>query len=273
MSREAITEDARFPGDGRPVEALLVRPATAGPHPARVLIHEIWGLDEHLRDMVRRFAAQGYVMLAPDLYTGPLREAMKPENVVAGMQLLRQAPPEVQRDPSRLRERLSELPEETRRAVGTLMEVMSPARRESFTRDLVGAVGYLRGRPEVDPGRVGSLGFCMGGGLSARLATLSPELRACVIFYGENPPLDAVPAIRTAVLGLYGGEDRRITDTVPDLVRAMAEAGKRFEHHVHPGAQHAFFNDTRAATYHAEAARDACQRVLAFLGAELAAAS
>ncbi len=273
MRHETIAEEVRFSGDGRPVDALLVRPSTAGPHPALVLIHEIWGLDGHIRDVAGRFAAQGYVTLAPDLYTGPLREAMRPENIVAGMQLLRQAPPEVQRDPSRLRERLAELPEETRRAVGTLMEVMSPARRESFARDLVGAVGYLRGRPEVDPGRVGSLGFCMGGGLSARLTTLSPELRASVIFYGENPPLDAVPAIRAAVLGLYGGEDRRITDTVPDLVRAMAEAGRRFEHHIYPGAQHAFFNDTRAATYHAEAARDAWQRVLAFLGAELAVGS
>lgn len=272
MSGDLSTEEVVFTGDGRPVEAVLVRPRDPGRHAALVLIHEIWGLDDHIRDVARRFAEQGYVTLAPDLYTGPLREAMKPEKILAGMQLLRQAPPEVQRDPGLLRARLAELPAETARAVETLADVMSPRRRESFARDLAGAVAYLRGRPDVEPSRVGSLGFCMGGGLSARLATLAPELRACVIFYGENPPLEAVPAIRAAVLGLYGGEDHRITDTVPELARAMAEAGRRFEYHVYPGAQHAFFNDTRP-TYHPEAARDAWRRVLDFLGAELGAGS
>lgn len=265
---EVTSEEVVFRGQERPVEALLVRPEEAGRHPALILVHEIWGLDDHIRDVARRFAAEGYVTLAPDLYTGPLREAMQPEKIRAGMEFLRQAPPEVQRDPALLRERLAGMPPERARALETLMDVMSPGRRDAFARDLLGAVAYLRARPEVDPERLGSLGFCMGGGLSARLATLSPDLRACVVFYGENPPLEAVPAIRAAVLGLYGGEDARITETVPELARAMAEAGKRFTYHVYPGARHAFFNDTRP-TYDAAAAAYAWRRVLDFLGAEL----
>ncbi len=261
-------KDVTYAGPNGPVSGRLVVPDGRGPHPALIVVHEIWGLDDHIRGVARRFAEQGYLSLAPDLYTGELHEAMTPANIMAGMQFLRQAPPEVQRDPSRLAERMAQFTPEQQRAMRTLMEVMGPRRREGFAQDLRAALGYLRGRDDVDPARVGCLGFCMGGGLTGRLATIAPELRAGVIFYGENPPLDEVPRIQGALLGLYGETDRRITDTVPDLARAMARAGKPFEYHVYPGAAHAFFNDTRPS-YQAEAAQQAWERVLAFLGREL----
>ena len=103
----------------------------------------------------------------------------------------------------------------------------------------------------------------MGGMVSGSLATLSSDLRAAVIFYGQNPPLERVPDIRARVLGIYGGEDHRITDTVPELEEAMKEAGKSFEYHIYPGAPHAFFNDSRD-NHREEAASDAWRRVLAF---------
>ena len=262
-------EQVTLVGDGRPLNGFVAAPAGRGPFPALVVIHEIWGLDDHIRDVTRRFAAAGYLALAPDLYTGELAEAMSPANIMAGMQFLRQAPPEVQRDPRVLQERIGDLDPAERRALLTLMRVMSPEQRSAFAHDLVGAVGYLGGRPDVAASRLGSLGFCMGGGLSAHLATMSPQLRACVIFYGDSPPLDAVGHIRAAVLGLYGGEDRRITDTVPALAAALAAAKVPFAYHVYPGARHAFFNDSRPATYDAAAAADAWQRVLDFLGREL----
>ena len=102
--------------------------------------------------------------------------------------------------------------------------------------------------------------------MAARFATADPDLRAAVIFYGQNPPLDAVPRIRARVLGLYGSEDPGITSTVPQFAAAMAAAGKSFESHVYPGAKHAFFNDTRP-NYRRMSAEDAWDRMVRFFGA------
>ncbi len=255
-----------FQGHKRELDAYLVIPDQQGRLPAIIVVPEVWGLDDHIRGVARRFAGQGYVALAPDLYTGELHDAMAPDKIMAGMVFLRQASPEVQRDPSRLEAALADRSPEERRSLVTLMRVMSPAQRAEFADDLTGAVSYLIGRAEVDAQQVSCLGFCMGGGLSARLATLSPELHACIIFYGENPPLDAVPAIQARVLGFYGGDDARITDTVPQLAEAMSRAGKSFEYHIYPGAPHAFFNDTRPS-HRPDAATDAWNRTIAFLAA------
>jgi carboxymethylenebutenolidase len=141
--------------------------------------------------------------------------------------------------------------------------VSNPAVQEAFARDLASVARAVRAHPRVDPHRSASVGFCFGGAMSARLATVDPELRAAVVFYGQHPPLGDVPRIRAAVLGLYGGEDRGITDQVPAFAEAMARAGRSFESHVYPGARHAFFNDTRPM-YDRAAAEDAWTRLLAF---------
>lgn len=265
------TSRVSFEATGRSLDAYLALPPEGrGPRPAVIVVHEIWGIVPHIEDVARRFADQGYIALAPDLYTGELREAMAPSNIMAGMLFLRQAPPEVQRDPAKMAELLSQRTPAEQKALRALMRVMSPEQRREFARDLVAATRYLRGRPDVDPDRIGSVGFCMGGGLSGLLAVLEPKLRACVIFYGENPPLDRVSEIRAPVLGLYGGADARITDKVPELEAAMRKAGKPFEFRIYPGAAHAFFNDARRETYHPDAAADAWQRTLSFFGRELA---
>ncbi len=265
------TSRVSFEAARRALDAYLVLPSDNGPRrPAVVVVHEIWGVVPHIEDVARRFAEHGYVALAPDLYTGELREAMAPSNIMAGMMLLRPAPPEVQRDPTKMGELLSQRSPAEQQALRALMRVMRPETRREFASDLLAATRYLRGRPDVDPDRIGSVGFCMGGGLSGFLAVLDPKLRACVIFYGENPPLDRVAEIRAPVLGLYGGTDARITDQVPALEAAMRRAGKSFAYRVYPGAGHAFFNDGRKETYRADAAEDAWQRTLGFFGRELA---
>lgn len=253
-------------GDGREIPGYLVLPGTgAESRPAVIVVHEIWGLDAHIEDVARRFAGQGYVALAPQLYTGAMAEAMTPSNIMAGMQILRSAPPDVQREPQKLQATLSDRSPEERRALLTLMQVMTPETRRGFARDLAGAMEFLAQRREVDTARIACLGFCMGGGITANVATLAPNLWKAVIFYGENPPLDQIPGIHAQVLGLYGGQDPRITDTVPDFADAMRRYGKSFTYHVYPDAPHAFFNDTRNATFRPQAAQDAWQRVLAFL--------
>ncbi|MCI4323124.1 MAG: dienelactone hydrolase family protein [Thermoplasmata archaeon] len=263
-----------FPAKDRQIEAYLARPdPVATPRAAVLVVHELWGLDDHIKDVARRIAAEGYVALAPDLYTGDLRTSMRPENILAGMTFLRGAPPEVQRDPAKWGAALDTMPPERQRAIRTLQDVMSPARQAVFADELLDAAHFLRSESFVDPNRTGAFGFCMGGGLCAQLATLDPELRACVIFYGANPPLDRVPRIRAAVLGLYGGKDARITDTVPSLTEAMRAAGRPFETHVYPDAAHAFFNDTRPTVYNAVAAADAWSRLKGFLERTLGASA
>ena len=188
---------------------------------------------------------------------------MSTERIAAGMAFLRSASQEVQRDLEKLESALADKPQKERDATKMLATAMSPEGRLRFAVDTLGAVEYLKGRPEVDAGRIGSIGFCMGGVISGLLATLSMDPRAAVIFYGQSPPPERIPDIQTRVLGIYGSEDPRITGGVPEFAKAMEEVGKSFKHHVYPGAPHAFFNDTRP-NYHAEAAQDAWRRVLEF---------
>lgn len=264
-SDDIRVQETHMPGEDRTLDVFLAEPAGDGAdRPALIVVHEIWGLDDHIREVARRFARQGYVAVAPDLYTGEWRQAMSPDRIMAGMMFLRQAPPDIQRDPSAMGALISERSEEEERALKTLMRVMSPDQRRLFAMDLKHVLQALGARRGVAASRLASLGFCMGGGITARLATLAPELKAAVIFYGENPPLQEVPKIQAKVLGLYGGEDARITETVPAFEQAMRSAGKSFRYHVYPGAKHAFFNDTRPS-FHAEAAGDAWGRVLGFL--------
>ncbi len=269
MTEATRGEMVKLPGKGRELDAALITPGVDERRPAIVVVHEIWGLDAHIRNVAGRFAAQGYVTLAPDLYIGELRAAMTSDNIQAGMAFLRQAPPEVQRDPSKIGPLLAQRTPSEQEALRTLLRVMSPGQQRQFAEDLVEACRYLRTRQEVDPTRIGGVGFCMGGGLVGLLATLDPELRAAVVFYGANPPLESVPNIRASVLGLYGGEDHRVTDTVPEFEEAMRKAGRRFARHIYPGAPHAFFNDTRPQVYRPASAEDAWTRVLDFFGREL----
>jgi len=100
--------------------------------------------------------------------------------------------------------------------------------------------------------------------MSARVAC-EGGIRACVIFYGENPsPIDRVRGIEGAVLGLYGADDVKINEHLDELVRAMVQFKKDFEMRIYPGAAHAFFNDTRGTTYREAAAKDAWDRVVRF---------
>jgi carboxymethylenebutenolidase len=260
----------RVPGDRRSLEAYLALPEGApSRRPAVIVIHEIFGPDAHIQDVTGRFAREGFVALAPNLFTGEIQKLLTPAAVAAGVGFLRSLPPEVQRDPVQIQARIAERPAEERTLLAALMRIQDPAQHREFARDLLGAARYLRERGDVDPRGVGSVGFCFGGGISALLAGTDPDLAAAVIFYGNAPPSELIPRIRCPVLGLYGAEDRRITETVPRFAEEAKAAGVNLTYHIYPGAQHAFFNDTRPQVYHAEAARDAWTRVLAFFRANL----
>lgn len=251
----------------REIDCYLAFPeASRGRHPAIVVIHEIFGVDEHIRDVARRFAAEGYVAAAPNLFTGEMQALLTPTNIGLAMQAFAQAPPDLRRDPAKLAAFAASQPPERRPVLEAFGKVSNPMVQAGFAHELLAVSRYLRGLPEVDPARVGSVGFCFGGAMSARLATVDPELKAAVIFYGQNPPLEDVPKVRASVLGLYGEQDPGITGTVPLLAAAMTKAQRQFDYHVYPGAKHAFFNDTRASNYHAASAQDAWKRILTFFG-------
>jgi carboxymethylenebutenolidase len=103
----------------------------------------------------------------------------------------------------------------------------------------------------------------MGGGLSALLACEEPELAAAAVFYGSAPPAERVAKISCPVIAFYGEKDQRINAGIAAFQEAMRKSGKSFEHHVYPGASHAFFNDSRPS-YDVRASRDSFARLLDF---------
>jgi carboxymethylenebutenolidase len=220
-----------FAGAASPIGAYLSMPQSAGNFPAVVVIHENRGLNEHTRDVARRFAAEGFIALAPDL--------LSRKGGTAAMKT----------------------PDEARAAITSL-----PA--EDAIADLKSSLSYLDSLPQTQRGKLGAVGFCWGGARSFTLATEDARLDASVVFYGSTPPLETLAKVHCPVLGLYGETDERITSRVPETAQAMQKAGKTFEHKIYAGAGHAFFNDT-GERYDAAAAADAWTRTLAFLRANL----
>jgi carboxymethylenebutenolidase len=149
-------------------------------------------------------------------------------------------------------------------------KLMMAMKMDQAARDMSGAVDYLKSHPD-GTGRIGSVGFCMGGGLSLYLATLKP-VDACVIYYGVlmgvQPDLSS---IQGAVLGHYAENDGWASPEVArKLERDIRDAGKDIELHIYPGTDHAFFNDTRPEAYVADAAKQSWERTLAFYKKHLA---
>lgn len=275
--RRAI-ECVEFPAGGTTCEAYRVTQEPAGAAtadvarlPAVLLVHEIWGVDDHIQDLAERFAGAGYLALAPDLYSfgGGRPASLEAPRVAAVKAFLDTIPPSSWWDEAARAEALSALPAgESQSLAATFASLFAPRDTRKLVSVLRDAVSYLRADPGCT-GLVGSVGFCMGGGLSAQLACAAPELAAAAVFYGASPAPADLAGLGCPVLGFYGGEDPRITSTVPQLAAAMAAAGKRYEWHVYAGAPHAFFNDTRRS-YHVDAARDAWARLLGFFAARLA---
>jgi carboxymethylenebutenolidase len=224
------TETVSYRSGDATVTGYLALPDSAGPHPAIVVIHEWWGLNDWVKEQARKFAQQGYVALAVDLYRG-----------------------KVAADPGEAHELMRGMPQD--RAV----------------IDLIAAFDYLATRRYVDKTRIGSVGWCMGGGLSLQFAIHEPKLAACVVNYGAMPTDAAdIEKIQTPVLGNFGAEDRGIPpDAVRAFEKAMKAAGKTVDVKIYDGAGHAFENPNNTQGYRQDAATDAWARMLGFFSKTL----
>ncbi|MDR7544894.1 MAG: dienelactone hydrolase family protein, partial [Armatimonadota bacterium] len=224
-----------YPRSGGPEPNIgyLVRPRAAGPYPGVIVIHENRGLLEHFKDVARRFAREGYAALAVDL-AAPIGGTDKFTDLAQ---------------------------------VTTFLGSTPPAQLVAMLND---AFQRLQQAPGVRRDRIGTIGWCFGGGMVWRFITQNPELVAAAPFYGPNPPLEDVAKIKAAVLAIYGELDTRINAGIPAVREAMQKAGVVHEIHIYAGAGHAFFNDTGQA-YTKTAADDAWRRVLAWFGRYLKA--
>ena len=218
-----------FSSNGGTTSGYLAVPAK-GSGPGVVVIQEWWGLVDHIKDVCDRFAAEGYVALAPDIYHGKATTS----------------------------------PDEA----GKLMMAL---RIDQAEKDLRGAVQYLLNHEAVTGGKVGTIGFCMGGALSLYAASKNDQVGACVVFYGIHPNVKPdLPNLKAPVLGIYAEND---SSTPPEAVRELEQKlralGKSVEMHIYPGTDHAFFNDTRSGVYNRQAAEDAWRRTIEFFAKHL----
>ena len=226
---EITTHKIEFVSNGGTTPGYLAQPAQ-GKGPGVVVIQEWWGLVPHIQEVCERFAHEGYVALAPDLYHG----------------------------------RAASEPDEARKLV---MEMD----RDRAVQEIIAAIVHLKGLAQVNPKKVGVVGFCMGGMLAITTAALSDQADATVAFYGLPRDLSLGGRIRAPLLGLFAEHDHGFTpETVKDFEKELEKSSAAHEIHIYPGTQHAFFNDARPNIYNALAAQDAWERTIRWFQLHLA---
>jgi len=235
-SQDIQAGETSVPSQGENMPAYYARPKEAnGPLPVVLVVQEIFGVHEHIRDICRRLALEGYLAVAPELY-------------------FREGDPNDYHDiPTLFSELVSKVPDS---------QVLS---------DLDHAANWA-GRNGGDIRRMGITGFCWGGRISWLYAAHNPQLRAAVAWYGrltgektmkqQKHPIDIAVDLGAPVLGLYGGQDDGIPlESVEQMRQALHAANAKAEIVVYPDAGHAFNADYRPS-YHAESAQDGWARML-----------
>ncbi len=216
-------------------------------HPGLILIHEVWGLGDHIKDVANRFAEEGYAVLAPDL----LSETGIIEKV--DQKILEEIRNPITRDEAQKKLRAAMAP------------IISPDFAKSTVGKLKACVDYMLENKKVND-KIAVIGFCFGGTYAYALAAEDNRIQAAVPFYGHAPePIDRIKNISCPILAFYGEQDHNLVDSLPDLESKMKEHGKNFTYKIYPNTGHAFFNDTNLSTYNKDAATDAWRRTILFL--------
>jgi carboxymethylenebutenolidase len=232
--------DVRIPVADGEVPAYRAMPATGGPFPVLLVVQEIFGVHEHIRDVCRRLAKQSYMAIASELYFR--------QGSVAGLT-----------------------------SMDEVMKVVSKVPDAQVMSDLDATVAYARASGSGDVALLGITGFCWGGRIVWLYAAHNSSLKAGVAWYGRlvgdataltpRHPIDLVGELKAPVLGLYGGADQGIpAETVDRMREACKAAGKTCELVVYPDTPHAFNADYRPS-YRPEAAKDGWARMLAWFRA------
>src|SRR2546427_7232075 len=195
------TEYVKFPSGRDTITAYLAYPERKDPAPVVVVIHEIFGMSDFIRQTTEQLAKDGFVAIAPDLLS---RRGGTPPS-----------------------------PDDARKLIAGL----DP---DTVTKDLDATVAYVKRIKAARGDRVGVIGFCWGGGQSFRYATNNPSLRAFVVCYGPGPDTAALRRIKAKGLGVYAENDARIDAGLPDLMTALKRSGVDYRFTVYPGVGHAF---------------------------------
>jgi carboxymethylenebutenolidase len=246
-SDELITEDVLATGaGGYALPAYIARPSARGRKSAIIVVNEIFGIHDYIKDVCRRFAREGYVALAPDYFDR------------AG-------------DPAPLTD------------FAAIREIVATATHEQVMGDTQGALDWLTAQRFVNADAFGVTGFCWGGAVTWMAAAQIEEIKAGVAWYGrlarpatpapndpDRPwPVDIAGRLLTPVLGLYAENDRGIPVSTVEEMRAALQAAdnpSRSEIIVYPGVDHGFHADYRQS-YNGEAAADGWARCLAWFRA------
>ncbi|MEN3209290.1 dienelactone hydrolase family protein [Methylorubrum populi] len=227
--------EVKIPTRDGAIPAYRAMPAEGGPFPTILVVQEIFGVHEHIKDVCRRLAKLGYFALAPELYAR--------QGDVSRLANIQQIVSEV----------VSKVPD---------AQVMS---------DLDAAVAFAKATGKADTMRLGITGFCWGGRITWLYAAHNPGVKAGVAWYGRlvgdasdlmpKNPVDVAADLKAPVLGLYGGADQGIpVATIDRMKEACRAAGKTCDFVVYPEAPHAFHADYRPS-YRAEPAQDGWKRL------------
>ena len=222
------SSDVKYAGKAGTVFGYLSRPKASGKYPAVIVIHENRGINDHIRDVARRFSKEGYVALAPDYLSRHGGTATA--NPKGG-------------------------------GIGKMRELVP---WQGVAEDTDATVAYLKDLPEVRGDRIGVVGFCWGGEMAFLLATEAPDLKAAVVYYGGAPSPSEMARIRGPVLAFYGTDDMRLTSTIAPAVAEMKKLGKSFETHIYEHATHAFLYMQGLADNN-KATADSWPKAIAFL--------
>ncbi len=210
------------------IRGYLVRPAGGGKRGGVVVIHENRGLNPYIEDVARRVAVAGFTALAPDGLT-PLGGYPGTDDEGKAMQ--------------------------------------RTLDKGKLTEDFIAAFGRLKAGSGSN-GKVGTVGFCYGGGVRNAMAVRLPDLAASVPFYGRQPKAADVPKIQAPLLLHYAGLDQRINEGWPEYEAALKAHGKEYTAHMYPNVNHGFHNDT-TPRYDEAGAKLAWKRTIEFFDAKL----
>lgn len=233
-----VAGEVKVPVPGGELPAYRAMPATGSSFPVVLVVQEVFGVHEHIKDVCRRIAKAGFFAVAPELYA-------------------RQGDPAKYTDIPKL-----------------MSDIVVKVPDAQVMADLDATVAWAKSTGKADTTRLGITGFCWGGRIVHMYAAHNPAVRAAVAWYGatarafhagDRTPLDVAPQIKAAVLGLYGGADGGIpNDTVEKMFAALKAAGNaKSEVKIYPDTPHAFNADYRPS-YRKAQAEDAWNRMIAW---------